>query len=94
MTSPQDAPATAATATEPNRPLLRFDGVSFGYPHRGKMRHILRQVDLDLHVGRMYSIIGPSGSGKTTLLSLAAGLSSPQSGRVWYDGQEVARIGL
>ncbi|MGK4585937.1 ABC transporter ATP-binding protein [Kitasatospora sp. HPMI-4] len=84
--------------TSPEKPaggaLLRFDNVSFGYPYRGKTRYILRQVDLELEAGRMYAVVGPSGSGKTTFLSLAAGLSSPQSGRVCYDGQDVARIGL
>ena len=42
----------------------------------------------------MYAILGPSGCGKTTLLSLMGGLDSPTSGQIFYDGQDIEKMGL
>jgi osmoprotectant transport system ATP-binding protein len=40
--------------------------------------------------GRTTVLLGPSGCGKSTLLRLIVGLISPDSGRVLFDGLEVA----
>ncbi|QDK45230.1 ABC transporter ATP-binding protein [Bdellovibrio sp. ZAP7] len=37
-------------------------------------------------------IKGPSGTGKTTLLHLLAGLYTPQSGEVFWDGESLAKL--
>ena len=42
----------------------------------------LRDVDVDVEAGEFLVLLGPSGCGKTTLLRLAAGLESPDSGRI------------
>lgn len=44
--------------------------------------------------GKLYAILGPSGCGKTTLLSLLGGLDSPDSGQIYFDGQDIAQTGL
>ena len=43
---------------------------------------ILRGFSLELHRGEFYALLGGNGTGKTTALSIAAGLSSPQHGKV------------
>lgn len=40
--------------------------------------------------GERIAVVGPSGSGKTTLLNLIAGISTPDTGRVEVDGEEVS----
>ncbi|MFO8152728.1 ABC transporter ATP-binding protein [Thioalkalivibrio sp.] len=42
--------------------------------------------------GRVTTVMGPSGTGKTTLLRLIGGQLRPESGRIWVDGEEVARL--
>jgi len=55
-------------------------------------RTILRGIDLQLEPGAVTVIGGRSGAGLSTLLKTAAGLLTPQSGRVVYDGQDLAGL--
>ncbi|MFV0462014.1 MAG: ABC transporter ATP-binding protein [Nostocoides sp.] len=52
----------------------------------------VNNVSLDLHEGEFLVLVGPSGCGKTTLLRMAAGLLSPTSGEVVFDGNPVSGI--
>jgi len=47
-------------------------------------------VSLTVAGGEFVALYGPSGSGKTTLLLLTAGLASPDSGSVVFDGRDLA----
>ena len=47
---------------------------------------VLRDVNLDVHVGEKLAIIGPSGSGKTTLLRCINYIERPSSGHVLLNG--------
>ncbi len=40
--------------------------------------------------GEIYGLLGPNGAGKTTSLSMIAGLLAPDSGRITFDGIDVA----
>lgn len=46
-------------------------------------------VSLTVSSGEFVALYGPSGSGKTTLLLLAAGLASPDSGAILFDGRDI-----
>jgi putative ABC transport system ATP-binding protein len=49
-------------------------------------------VSLTVAGGEFVALYGPSGSGKTTLLLLTAGLASPDSGSVVFDGRDLAAM--
>ncbi len=51
---------------------------------------ILNGLDLHIDRGEIISITGKSGCGKTTLLNVIAGLTSPDSGSVFFNGKRVA----
>ena len=70
--------------------ILEFTDLKYTY--NGK-QSILRGVSGKLEQGKMYAILGPSGCGKTTLLSLLGGLDSPDSGRILFDGIDIAATG-
>jgi len=52
----------------------------------------LHSVDLDIKDGDFVALLGPSGSGKTTLLRIIAGLAYPDSGRIFFDGDDVTNL--
>jgi putative ABC transport system ATP-binding protein len=43
--------------------------------------------------GEILAIMGPSGSGKSTLLHCLAGIFTPDSGEVWFDGRRLDGLG-
>lgn len=49
----------------------------------------LRNVHLEIPTGSLTALVGPSGSGKSTLLRRIAGFETPDTGRIWLDGQDV-----
>lgn len=52
----------------------------------------LRQISFSLDQGEILGILGPSGCGKTTLLRILAGIETPDSGSVVFDGKDMADV--
>ena len=52
----------------------------------------LNGVNLQIAAGRFVAIMGSSGSGKSTLLHLIGGLTSPSSGTVLVEGNNLAEM--
>ncbi len=48
----------------------------------------LGNISLRIPTGELVALLGPSGSGKTTLLRIIAGLEFPDSGSVFFGGEE------
>ena len=54
--------------------------------------HALQGANVSIGRGEFVVISGPSGSGKTTLLHCLAGLTTPDAGRVSFDGVDLATL--
>jgi putative ABC transport system ATP-binding protein len=52
----------------------------------------LRGADISIGAGEVVAVTGPSGSGKSTLLHCLAGILTPDSGEVHFDGRRVDRM--
>lgn len=81
-------------------PLLQVEGLSKSYNEAGVETRVLDGAGFELARGQTTSLVGSSGAGKSTLLAVLAGLLLPDSGNVYFDGQdmtamdETARAGL
>jgi len=53
-------------------------------------KEILKEVNLTIEQGEIFTIIGPTGAGKTTLLRLVDLLEFPTSGTILVDGVDTA----
>ena len=71
--------------------ILRFEDVSRRFAKNETPA--VDRVSLDIPAGEIFALIGASGSGKTTLLRIAAGLDSPDSGKVYLGEICVADAG-
>ena len=52
-------------------------------------RTVVRGVSLDVASGEVVGLLGPNGAGKTTTFYMTVGLTSPDSGRVILDNEDV-----
>ncbi|WDZ88745.1 ABC transporter ATP-binding protein [Nocardiopsis sp. HUAS JQ3] len=71
---------------------IRVEHVTFSYPGQDGERPALDDVNLTLRRGRTVALVGENGSGKTTLSKLLSGLYLPGSGRVRWDGTDLASV--
>ena len=82
-------PVTSGGSTAaPGQTVLRFDRVNAFY---GKS-HILHDATLDVREGEIVALLGRNGAGKSTLLKTLAGLVTPSSGAIEYEGVDIARM--
>ncbi len=68
-------------------PLLALDGV---HTHIGAY-HILHGVDFEVPAGQTTLLLGRNGAGKTTTLRTIMGLWRASSGRLRFDGADIAQ---
>lgn len=55
-------------------------------------KKVLDDISLEIKDGEFVSFLAPTGEGKTTLLRLIAGVERPDSGRIYYDDQDVTNL--
>lgn len=65
---------------------LMVDHVDFGYLPG---QQVLRDVTLSVEPGQKIALVGYNGSGKTTLVKLLLRLYDPDSGKIWYHGNDI-----
>ena len=78
-----------AAAPERDQPapalLLRLEGVSKSF---GAV-HALTDVDLDVPAGQVTALAGDNGAGKSVLIKCIAGIYTPDTGTIYWQGRPV-----
>ena len=69
--------------------VIQTQGLCRSYTLGKKTLEVLHHIDLTIEKGERVFLCGPSGAGKTTLMYTLAGLETPQSGKVWVEGQDL-----
>lgn len=87
-----ELPETDATKAYPGEITgdIEVSHVNFRYDAEGLP--ILNDVSLHVQSGEFVAIVGASGSGKSTLMRLLLGFDHPESGTIYYDGQDLANV--
>ncbi|MDR2048133.1 MAG: ABC transporter ATP-binding protein [Treponema sp.] len=73
--------------------LLELNNITKEYKRGGRTFNAVNHASLSVEPGDFISIIGRSGSGKTTLLNMSAGLLHPTEGTVFFEGNDIHRLG-
>jgi NHLM bacteriocin system ABC transporter ATP-binding protein len=71
---------------------IEINSVSFRYTPDGPL--VLNDVSLHVEPGQFVAFVGPSGSGKSTILRLLLGFERPESGAIFYDGQDLTALDI
>jgi len=68
--------------------MIRLKGIRKSY----NGREVLKGIDLEIADQDYVVILGASGSGKSTLLNVLSGLEKPDSGHVYYGGEDLSQL--
>jgi branched-chain amino acid transport system ATP-binding protein len=80
--------ASAGTAAEAAPPLLVTEGLTIRFGGLTALNH----VNFALSAGEIRAVIGPNGAGKSTFFNCLTGVLRPSSGRVLFDGDDIAGL--
>lgn len=54
--------------------------------------HVLKNINFAVREGEMVGVVGASGAGKSTLLHILGALDRPTSGKVLFEGKDIASM--
>lgn len=69
--------------------LLELRCVGKSHSHGSRRIEVLREVSLEIDAGELVAVWGLRRSGRSTLLAVAAGVDSPDTGVVLFDGSDL-----
>lgn len=70
--------------------IFKIEGLSFAYGRQ----EVIKELTLELHGGKITTLIGANGCGKSTLFNLITKNLSPRAGKIFLNGQNVADLKL
>ncbi|WEK54700.1 MAG: NHLP bacteriocin export ABC transporter permease/ATPase subunit [Candidatus Cohnella colombiensis] len=70
--------------------MIEVKHVSFRYQEDQPL--VLRDLSLQINPGQFVAFIGASGCGKSTLMRLLLSFEKPESGSIYFDGQELKTL--
>jgi branched-chain amino acid transport system ATP-binding protein len=68
--------------------VLAIENLTAGYDQAA----VIRDVNLTVGSGEVVALLGANGAGKTTTLRVISGIVHPITGRVTYNGNDLARV--
>jgi ABC-type branched-subunit amino acid transport system ATPase component len=68
--------------------VLALETLTAGYDEAA----VIRDIDLAVRPGEVVALLGANGAGKTTTLRVVSGLVKPMTGRVLFNGDDLAKV--
>ena len=65
--------------------ILKAENISKSFGNK----NVLNSVSIELKEGEVVALIGVSGGGKTTLFNILSGIYTPDTGRVYLNGEDI-----
>jgi len=93
-------PPRVRTPRASSEPILELRNIDFCYPAaRRSAAEVLggsrlNKINMSIRRGKAHGLIGESGSGKSTIAKLLLGLTAPQAGQIFFDGELLTRARL
>ncbi|ATB36526.1 hypothetical protein CYFUS_001941 [Cystobacter fuscus] len=92
LDAPPEQSASQSRASHVLRGGITLEGVSFRYGPMAPL--VVKDLSVRITPGQFVAIVGRSGAGKSTLANLLIGLYPPTTGRLLYDGVDLASMDL
>ena len=73
--------------------MLELKDICFSVEENGEQKQILDHVNLTVD-NRFTAITGPNGGGKSTLAKVIAGIITPTSGKIYFNGQDITGLSI
>lgn len=67
---------------------VRFENIQKSFGNTAAVR----DLSFEIREGEFFSILGPSGCGKTTTLRMLAGFETPETGKIFFDQEDVTSL--
>ena len=55
-------------------------------------KEVVKEVSIEVNKGEIVGLLGPNGAGKTTSFYMIVGLIKPNSGKVFFDGDNISNL--
>ena len=74
--------------------MLEIKNLSFTVSDEGSGKEIIKDISIEIPDGKLYVITGPNGGGKSTLAKLIAGIETPTSGQIIFNGEDITGMNV
>lgn len=71
--------------------MLELKNISWSLPDG---REVIKDVSLSIPQGKLVVVTGPNGGGKTTLAKIIAGIATPDSGKIFLEGEDITSLDI
>lgn len=74
--------------------MLELENICFSVRENGKIKNILKNINLKIEDDKFLVVTGPNGSGKSTLAKIIMGINKPSSGKIIFNGKDITNLSI